>query len=133
MHAALYSILTGAAGVTALVGSRIYLVRAPQSTTQPYVWFEDRNVGYVRSLAGDENYRRALVDVNCVGASSSSAIAVSAAVVSALNGARGTYASIEVVNIAVLGEDTNALAPAGGEEYGPVERSLDVEVTWRTA
>jgi len=133
MHAALYSILSGAAGVTELVSTRIYLARAPQGAALPYVWFEDRSTTYIRALSGDQAYRRSLVDVNCIAASATEAIAVADAVTSAINDARGTYASTPIVNVAVLGDDTNTLPPTSGEEFGAFERSLDVEITWRSA
>lgn len=64
-QAALRARLTGAAGVTALVGQRIYWETAPQGTALPHVILYDRTAGRPQTMNGwDLEASRVQIDVH---------------------------------------------------------------------
>lgn len=91
----LYSTVTAAAGVTALVGTRVYPVRAPQEATAPYVTY--RRVSdlphLTHGLESDSGAGRWQFD--CYAPTYAQVKAVAQALKDALNGQRVTAAGGE--------------------------------------
>lgn len=85
---ALYSILSGNAGVAALVSTRIYPVQPPQGATAPWVVYSKaaspRELTYGQDLGGHPHF-----DLVCTGKTFDSAAAVSLAVRAALQNYTG--------------------------------------------
>jgi len=72
----LYSTLSGAAGVTALVSTRIYPDVAPQEGSLPAITFERTGTEYHNTIHGTVIATVAALDVWCMGATRASAEAV---------------------------------------------------------
>ena len=99
LEAGLYTLLSGTAGVAALVGTRIYPVVAPQNATlRRITYFRVTDTpGYVFSTAAPKT-GEPLFQVSCWGASYASAKAVAEAVKAVL----GAYTSGTVGGVSVL-------------------------------
>jgi hypothetical protein len=92
LEEALYDYLTNDAGVAALVGDRVYPVRAPENPTVPYIRWQ--RIGAQRFYTHDsfedtDAYVRARVQFTCIAVSPLQAIEVKEAVLLALSGYEG--------------------------------------------
>lgn len=83
----LYSTLSGASGVTALVSTRIYPDVAPQDGSLPAVTFERVATEYHNTIHGTVIATVAAMDVWCMGATRASAEAVCDAAATAVRAA----------------------------------------------
>lgn len=82
----LYDTLSGAAGVTALVSTRIYPNLAPESATLPYIVYSVVQADRYHTLIGSGDPANYRFQMECVGTTYASAKSVSAAVIAALQG-----------------------------------------------
>ncbi len=82
----LYSTLAAAAGVTALVSTRIYPGLAPENATVPYVLYSLSNTERLHTLLGSGDDARYQMQIDCVANTYPSGKAVAEAVVAALQG-----------------------------------------------
>lgn len=80
----LYSCLKNCAGLSALVGDRIYPVRAPQGVTAPFCVYTKISNNRQYAMGGYANVQRHRFQVSCYGATYSSAKNVAAQVTAAL-------------------------------------------------
>lgn len=61
----IYSVLSGDAAVSAIVGSRIYPERAPQTPQLPLVTYSRVSTSFVHTMVSDASTRRARVQITC--------------------------------------------------------------------
>lgn len=108
MEAAIYSILSGTAGVTALVSTRIYPTKAPQSVTYPCVIYARDSLEVEEALSASTTIRYGMFEVMAVASSYSGAKALGDAIRTALNRYAGTAGGITVLDVNVINE---------GDEY----------------
>jgi len=80
----LYTTLSAASGVTALVSTRLYVGFAPENATLPYIVYSLVGTDRLATLPSVGDPARKRMQIECVGATYASAEAVAAAVVSAL-------------------------------------------------
>lgn len=106
---ALYDKLAATAGVTNLVGTRIYLVEAPQNPTTPYLTYH--SVSPVRGYTFDgpdgsvrSRFQFDAYDSTVANAGKLSVIAIANAVRAALAGFRGTVSGVSFKSIQVDGD-----------------------------
>lgn len=90
----LYDALTGDAGVSALVATRVYPLVAPQEAIYPKIAYQAISRQRVTAHDGEDALERVLFQITIVAATFSSAIAVRDAVKSALNAQ--TQGSVQV-------------------------------------
>lgn len=128
--AAIYAQLSGFAGLTALVGTRIYPVEAPANVTRPYVVFVAISSVRLNHLSGPAEVANPRVQVDAYAARYIDAQAISDQVRAALDGFAGTVGGVAVLSSACIdGRDfyEDAANP-------PLHRaSLDFSVWHRTA
>ncbi len=79
----LYSTLSGAAGVTAIVSTRIYPDVVPQEAALPAIAFARAETEYVNTIHGTTVAKRAVLEVWCMAAGRAAAEALGDAVESA--------------------------------------------------
>lgn len=65
LEADFYATITADAGVSAIVGSRVYPLRAPQNVTKPYITFQRILTNPVSSIDGNLNTVRARLQIDC--------------------------------------------------------------------
>ena len=102
IHEALFSRLSGVAGVTTLVGSspcRIYPDEAPQKPTLPYVVYFRVGSERPHAMVADTTIRRARFQFNCYASKSDDARALADAVIAALSRYSGTQATVVIDDI----------------------------------
>ena len=90
IEAAIYSHLTAQAGLTALIGTRLYPLKAPDSATDPYVVYTKVSAVREVSHSGTSNLTQARIRFGCWSADYLTAKNVSLQIVKALNGIRFT-------------------------------------------
>lgn len=86
IETSLYSTLTGDAGVSALIGTRVYPNLAPEGAAHPLVAYSVISGSHIDTIPGTGDTTRKLVQIDCHANTYSSAKAVAAAVISALEG-----------------------------------------------
>ncbi len=92
------------AGLTALVSTRIYSSTAPQNVVSPYVTLFRISTDRLSAMGLDIGIARARVQVDSWGATYASAKDVAEQVRAALQRFRGTSATIEILDVFILGE-----------------------------
>lgn len=88
--------LVAQAGVTALTSERIRATQADDSDTLPYVILREISNNPVYHLLGEAGITQTRVQIDAVGATPESAIAVAAAIRAELSGFRGTMGTLPV-------------------------------------
>lgn len=124
--AVINALLTGAAPVTALVGTRIYPAVAPENTPAPFIAFElVSNVRLPRIDAqAAAHLARARVQVNLVAEAYATVKALRAAVVAACQFQRGILAGVSVVSVLPEGDGPISFDAALGLFHQPVDFSV---------
>lgn len=89
---AIYSHLKDDAGVSAMIGDRVYGARLPKSCTMPAIMF--RRISGSREVTHDDgttgSYCKSRFEINCYGATYESAVNLGRLVSSLFDGFRGT-------------------------------------------
>ena len=88
LETGLYTVLTGDAGVSALVGTRIYPEIMPQGVTYPAISYQRVSTVRTAMLSGVDDFTQVRIVVDCWDDSYSGVKALAAAVKSALDDAR---------------------------------------------
>lgn len=107
MDKAIYSILTGDAGVSALISTRCYPVQSPQNPTYPMIVYTPTSGEYIESLSTSTTIRREFFEVLCAATSYSAVAALAELVITALNRYHGTASSITVEDVFLSGKACN--------------------------
>lgn len=96
---ALYKRLVAVSGVTALVSTRVYINKAPQKPTLPYVVLEaDDDNAPAHAMGADIGIKRADVRLYCYAGTPQAAKEISLAVTAALRRYSGTHDAIEILD-----------------------------------
>lgn len=131
LNGALRAILTGDAGVAALVGARVYAITAPQDDPLPDVTYQRIAAEHTHLWAADAGLVRAEVQVDCWGRTLAEASSVRDAVLAALNRYSGTADSTVIQEVLVMNEfdqhDTEG-TPVGRTDTGIYRRTLEFAV-----
>lgn len=90
--------LAAVGGVTALVGNRVYPLRAPQNAQRPFVVFQRISAPRVSAFGSDSGIARPRFQVTSWGETYASAKAVATAVRQALQRYRGTVLGVEILD-----------------------------------
>jgi hypothetical protein len=98
---AVYALLSEAAAVTALAGSKIFPVLAPQDTDAPFIVYHRIDAARVYSIAGPSGLAFARVQVDAYALTYAAAKNLAAAVRQTLNGFRGTAGDVRVGGISL--------------------------------
>jgi hypothetical protein len=99
---AIFALLDGAAGLTALTSHRIYPVNAAQSATLPFVVYREVSAERISAMGVDTGMVRPRYQVSVFASSWSSARAVAVQVRLALQRFRGTSAGVTIEEIFML-------------------------------
>lgn len=105
---AIYTLLTQDAGVSALIGTKVYPLRAPQVQTAPYItWHVINTLTYGTKANPDNNGEspvdRLTVQINCVAGNYTTASDIAAAVRTAID----RYPDTQIFGIDINGIDFN--------------------------
>lgn len=127
---AMYGKLTADAGVSALIGTRIFPGQAPQSETLPLVCYTEAAQKVVMSLTGPVNLNSYAMHFDCWGESYAEVKAVYQALRTCLSGYAGDLESgaVRVRGVFEEGGDDGAESPIHAEEDGLWRAGLDVSL-----
>ena len=115
MQSDLRTILTGDAGVAALVGSKIYWSEVPQGKKRPLVCLHLVSETNNHTMGGTVDLEDATVQVDCWGNTLTDALAVSEAVKAVLDGYSGTVSSTVFQGVFRRSERQDFQKPGNGE------------------
>lgn len=124
----LLQLLLADAGVTAIVGTRIYSTQAPQGTPMPCIVFarETQGRGPFMHMSGMTGITRANYTVSAIGESLIDTRNLGRAVRSALQ-----YKRTAAVRLIVVKTDDDLTEPQGGGEQLPIYRTdIGIEITY---
>ena len=107
----LYTTLSGNAGVSALVGTRIYPNLVPESAANPCIDYSTVAETRVDTIAGVSDMRRSMMQISCHADTYAAAKGLAEAVFSALDG--------------------NGYLESAIDSYDPTTQVHSVYVTWR--
>lgn len=109
----LYSYLTATAGITALVGTRVYAFRIPQHMTLPCLTVQRISTArtHTHDSSGATGLARTRVQFDAWAADYSTAKSISDALRAALNGKKGTLSGAYTIQAALIEEESPELEP----------------------
>ena len=96
---AIYSKLSGTAGIAAIVGTRIYQLKMPDNPTLPAITFEVSVGDQVESFTGYSSLSNPIVSIHCWGRTAAAVNALALLVRNAIIGATWTYSDVTVANV----------------------------------
>jgi len=106
------SLLDGAAGVTAIVGTKIYAVMAAQADDAPFIVYAKESATRDRYISlGGPTVVHATISIQCVALDYATLKNLGEEVRLALMGAHGTIAGVDVVSIETATEGADAFEP----------------------
>ncbi len=123
---ALYTRLSGHAGLSALVGDRIYPVKLPQSPVYPAIIYESRGGDRLHNMGVDAGIRRPIFQIACFAATYDAATNVGEQVIAALSRFRGTVGGIVIQEILMIDEPDDFWS----DEPPVWQRVLEFEVSY---
>ena len=127
-HEAIYTRLSGNAAVRAIVDDRIYPARTPQDTTLPKIVFTTISQGRAPNTAGASGVTNPRIQIDCWADSNAGADALADAVRLALDGYRGTVASVQIRSCFLDAQRDAIVEPRDGGEQRIFGRSLDFNI-----
>lgn len=101
----LETLLSGDAGIVAIVGTRVYSDEAPQDLVLPYIVYQRISSGRQYSFSGYSNLENPRVQIDCYSSTKSGAVALCDAVVAAMRAA---------TTFSTSGDDPQAMPPENG-------------------
>lgn len=121
METELRTLLTGNAGVAALVSTRVYPVVLPQNTTMPAIVYQELRSDSLVQADGDTGARRGRFMLSCWASSYGGTKSLAAAVLAAVNG----VASGSLMRIAA-----DAMRDDYDQETGMYRQIIELEIFW---
>ena len=125
---AIYSRLSGNSAVRAIVDDRIYPDRTPQDTALPKIVFTTISQGRAPNTSGASGVTNPRIQIDCWADSNAGAFALADAVRLALDGYRGTVASVVIRSCFLDSERKAIVEPRDGGEQRIYGRSLDFNI-----
>lgn len=133
LHSALYSHLSGVAGVTSLVSTRIYPNVAPQGAALPYVVQQRVSRRQFPNLAGSSGMVRQRHQIDVFSNTQDATEAIVEALRAALDGWRNTTMGTEALNVlSITLEDVRDSfePPSDASDTGVHRASIDLVVLY---
>lgn len=125
---AVYTILSGNAGVDALCGDRISPHQRLQGTALPALVYQIDDLEPIRGLSGTVGLTAATLTVTSIDTTYAGARGLAAAVIAALNGATGTYGTTVITSIHYSQQTPLDAGIGEGEEDLPYEVSTQYRI-----
>ncbi len=135
LKGAIYEELTGDAGVSAIVGTKVFMGAAEQDPARPYVVFSQISSVHENHLTAAAPLARTVIQVDCYETKPGLVDTLAAAVIAALrrfNGTMGTGAATATVRDVYIDDDRDTYDPPKvDEELGTFGRQIDFGI-WHT-
>lgn len=108
--------IAGTTAISSLVSTRVHYAQLPQSSVYPHIWFRVTSDEIPRTMDGAGGIHEAYFDLECAGTTPASAQSVADAVVTRLDGYKGTVGSETAAGIFLSGKS---------DEYIPYSNQSD--------
>lgn len=131
MITGLRTLLAAQSSITNIVGSRIYVNKAPQKAATPYVILTQLNSEEYKSLDATTGTLRMLsIDIDCKAATFTDAESLGNAVRTFIDDYSGAAGSYTIGAVLLNGETHDYEPPADGSDNGLHVVTLDVDVQY---
>lgn len=132
LKGAVYEELVGDAGVTAIVGTDVFMGAAEQDQTPPYIVFNQIGKVPENHLTGTSPLARTVIQVNCYETKPGLLDTLAAAVIAAMrrfSGTMGTGAATATVRDVLIDDDRDTYDPPKHDEaLGTFGRQIDLGI-----
>ena len=133
MKSGMVTLLTGEATISAIVSSRVYVGKAPQKATLPYLVLTQLGSEENTSIDGASGQLRFLTfDIDCKAKTSVQAESLGNAVRVFLDDYSGTAGSYTIGAVILNSESDDYEPPTDGSDIGVHVVTLDVEIQYST-
>ena len=133
MKSGLVSLLTGEATISALVGSRVFIGKAPEKATLPHIVITQMGSEENTSIDGLSGQLRTLTfDIDCRAKRSVEVESLATAVRTFIDDYSGTAGSYTIGAVFVNDEQDDYEPPADGSDVGVHVVTLDVDIQYNT-
>lgn len=133
MRGGLVSLLKAESTVTDVVGSRIYIGKAPQTADLPYIVLTDMASDELETMDSAGGLRFIDFDIDCKSNRSVQADALAAAVRNHLRGYTGAAGTQTVKAVVLNGEALDFEPPTDGSDDGIYTVTVDVQIQYTPA
>jgi hypothetical protein len=131
LEAGLVSYLHSKAGITCLVGSRIYAGYAQRGQTSfPLLVYEVTTVDLAHVLSGSAGYATAEIELDCFSSAYADVVQLAEVLRQCLDGFRGWWGCVGIASCLVTGWHDDDEAPQDGSGTWWYRRGLELEVTF---
>ena len=133
MKAGLVSLLTAESTITAICGSRVYVSRAPQKSTFPYVVITQMGSDENGTIDGSTGQLRFLdFDIDCKAKSSVEAESLGNAIRTYIDDYSGAAGSFTIGAVIMNDESDDYEPPQDGSDVGVFVVTLDLTIHYNT-
>lgn len=133
MKSGLVSLLTGEGTISALVSSRVYVNKAPQTAALPHIIITQMNSYEMNSLDGTSELRSITYDIDCKADRSIEAANLSDAVRVFIDDYTGAAGGETIAAVLLNDESDSYEPPADASDVGIHVVTLDVDVMYNPA
>lgn len=130
MRSGLVSLLTNEATISAIVGSRVYISKAPQTAALPHIIITQMGSNENQTLDGTVGLRFVTFDIDCKDNRSVDAQTLADAVRVFIDDASGTAGSQTIKGVLLNDESTDYEPPTDGSDKGVHVVLLDVTIQY---
>lgn len=133
MRDGLVALLAGESTVNALVGSRVYVHRAPQGAAYPHIVITQMSTEEFKSLDQTSGLRMITFDIDCKAKTSLGSVALANAVRVFLDDFTGTAGSYTIQAVLFNDEADDYESPEDGSDNGVYVVTLDMDIQYNPA
>ena len=130
MRSGLVSLLAGESTISAIVGSRVYVSRAPQTAALPYIIITQISTDEFNTIDGTSGLRSVDFDIDCKSQRSVEAMTLGDAVRDFVKDYTGTAGSQTIKAVELNSETTDYEPPTDGSDSGIHTTLLDVSIQY---
>jgi len=130
MRAGLRALLTGEATISTIVGSRVYITRAPQGAVYPHVLITQMGSEENLALDGTGPLRFLDIDIDCKATTGKGAADLAKAVRDFIKDYSGAAGGETIEAVILNGEVDGYEDPRDGSDVGTVMVTLDVTIQY---
>ena len=130
-EAFIYGRLTSTAAITAIVGTKVFPVMAPQGTIAPLVIYQRMNVSREPSLTGPTGVPVVTLQLTSWASSYETAKTLAREIRLAVDGYTGTYGDVTIQRTNLVGEMDGAEMPTDDQmlPYSDVQQSFEFRIS----
>lgn len=130
MRSGLVALLSGEATISAVVGTRVFVTKAPQGELRPHIIVTQLNSEEYKSLDGTGSLRKVTFDIDCKAERSVTAASLAKIVRRFIDDYSGTAGSETIGAVLVNGESDTWESPVDGSDVGVYGVTIDLDIQY---